>query len=97
MIDGIGREQIIYLGFSKDMLGKLGGSLPEASVLVLEEPDVIRKRDLRSPVPGLPLVSRIVECEYLVPSALDRMLAKGEYFIRAAAVVPGRIRGRGHG
>ena len=48
MIEGIGREQIVYFGFSKDLFGKLSPSLPAKSVLVVEEPDVVRKRDLRA-------------------------------------------------
>lgn len=87
MIDGIGHEQVLFFGFSANILGKLAGDLPDGSVLVVEEPDVVRKRDLHRLALSHPMVSRVVEREYQKDDELQRLLK--EEAPAALAVVPG--------
>ncbi|WNI14309.1 ATP-grasp domain-containing protein [Actinacidiphila sp. ITFR-21] len=88
MIDDIGREQILFFGFSANILSNLAGDLPPGSVLVVEEPDVVRKRDLHQLAKKFPAVSRVVPREYQRASELKLLL--GEDLVRGAvAVVPG--------
>lgn len=58
----------VLVGYSPVMLGKLDSMLPERSVLVLEEPAVVRARGLRAAVAGNRCVAELRE----VPSQDDQ-------------------------
>jgi biotin carboxylase len=78
---------ILMVGYSVGLLAGLAAVVPPGGVVVAEEPDVARVRALHQEVARIPLVSRLVECEYQVPGALTGFLdASG---LRPAAIVPG--------
>jgi biotin carboxylase len=69
----VGKEAILLIGFSAGMLPQLAEVLPARSVLVVEDPDVVRKRSLDANLADLPVVSRLIECPYQVPGALQEI------------------------
>lgn len=78
----------LMIGFSKGFLGQLRDPAP-ASVTVLEEPDVWRKRSLAEDLPRYPMVGDVLLAEYM---ERDDFLSAVERAHRArpfAAVVPG--------
>ncbi|MFL6139759.1 MAG: ATP-grasp domain-containing protein [Frankiaceae bacterium] len=44
---------------------------PDESVIFIEEPDIVRKRDLHAKVKGAALVRELIELEYQLPGAAD--------------------------
>ncbi|MFC0548664.1 ATP-grasp domain-containing protein [Kutzneria chonburiensis] len=77
---------IILVGFVA-ALGKLAEFLPEQSLIIVEEPDVVRKRDVRKHIAESKLVRELIEWEYQLPGAADTLLV-GRPDIAASAVVP---------
>ncbi len=81
-------------GYSAGLAARLDASLEPGSVLVVEEPDVVHRRDLHRTVTAV-CVGRIVECEYQLAGPLDTVLdtlpppravlTGVEYGVRAAA------------
>ena len=59
---------IILVGFVA-ALGKLAEFLPEQSLIIVEEPDVVRKRDVRKHIAESTLVRELIEWEYQLPGA----------------------------
>ncbi|MEV4659598.1 ATP-grasp domain-containing protein [Micromonospora sp. NPDC049301] len=86
----LSRDEMVMMGCALDLLRGLGDVLPAGSVVVVEEPDLIRRRDLERHCAALPFVSRLVEAEYqtgLDPAAL---LAREPGLAAARLVVPGQ-------
>ena len=83
----IGRDEILLIGFSINLLGRV--DLPPGTVVVIEEPDVIRKRDLRAKLADYPAVSSLLACPYQDHTELRRLLASEPSLRRPRAVVPG--------
>jgi biotin carboxylase len=77
---------IVLVGFV-NALAELSGFLPERSVVVVEEPDVVRKRGVRGIIADHPLVRELVEWEHQLPGAADEFLAARPDLL-AAAVIP---------
>ncbi|MFI9812674.1 ATP-grasp domain-containing protein [Saccharothrix variisporea] len=77
---------IILVGFV-NALAELSGFLPEGSVVLVEEPDVVRKRGVRAIVDSSPLVRELVEWEHQLPGAADAFFA-ARPDLHASAVVP---------
>jgi len=75
---------IILVGFVPPALPAIAAFQPEGSVIIVEEPDVVRKRDVRSTVDSSPLVSELIEWEYQLPGAADAL----QLSVEPAAVVP---------
>src|SRR2546423_1571575 len=89
MLSDLRREEVVLIGFSRILLTALAGALPPASVLVVDEPEVVAKRDLVTAAAAHPVVSRLVPAEYQRPGAAVRLL-DAEPILRAArAMVPG--------
>ena len=84
---GIGPEEILLIGFSTNLLGRV--DLPAGSVVVVEEPDVIRNRALPEKLSGFPAVSSLLACPYQDHAELRRLVASEPKFCRVRAVVPG--------
>lgn len=84
---GIGPEEILVIGFSTNLLGRV--DLPVGSVVVVEEPDVIRKRGLPEKLSAFPAVSSLLGCPYQDHAELRRLVASEPRFRRLRAVVPG--------
>ncbi|MBQ0900671.1 ATP-grasp domain-containing protein [Micromonospora sp. U21] len=86
----LSRDEMVMMGSALDLLRGLGDLLPAGSVVVVEEPDLIRRRDLERRCAALPFVSRLVAAEYqtgLDPAAL---LAREPGLAAARLVVPGQ-------
>jgi len=77
---------IILVGFVS-ALKVLAEFLPEKSLIIIEEPDVVRKRDVRGHIADSPLVRELIEWEYQLPGAADALLATRPD-LTASAVVP---------
>jgi biotin carboxylase len=97
MADPVTEEPILLIGYGAELLAGIAPAVPERSVLVVEEPEVARRRDLAAVVAGVPAVSRLVECPYQLPGALREYLTRSgtrgvtavipaiEYAVAAAA------------
>ncbi|MFD0786752.1 biotin carboxylase, partial [Micromonospora azadirachtae] len=72
----LGREQMIIVGASQGMLRWLADDLPAASVVLIEEPDVIRRRDIGRLATELPFISRVVPAEYQTGLDADALIAR---------------------
>ncbi|AUI60156.1 ATP-grasp domain-containing protein [Amycolatopsis sp. BJA-103] len=66
---------ILIVGFVTPVLMALTGAEPDGSVILVEEPDVIRKRDLRARLDGSPLVRELIGWEYASPGTADEFYA----------------------
>lgn len=78
---------VLIVGFSPVALRSLAELEGPASVILVEEPDVVRKRGVREAVAAAPVVAELVEWDYQVPGAADR-LAVQRPDLRPTAVVP---------
>lgn len=61
---------ILVVGFLRDVLRHLDGFLPAGSVVVVEEPDIVRSRRLLEMREDFPCVGEIVEAPYVQSDAL---------------------------
>jgi biotin carboxylase len=80
---------IVFVGYNAAYLRAIDGHVPAGSVVVLEEPDIIRKRDLAGAAGRFDSLDRIVPVRYQQSGAA---LGAGVEFAAArpvAAVVPG--------
>ncbi|WP_410566331.1 ATP-grasp domain-containing protein [Amycolatopsis sp. cmx-4-61] len=66
---------VLVVGFVTPVLQALTGVEPDGSVVLVEEPDVIRKRDLRARLAGSALVRALVEWEHTRPGSADEFHA----------------------
>lgn len=64
-------ETIIIVGYVAGAAGALAGVQPKGSVVWVEEPDVIRKRDARADLESSPYVREVVGAETWPPGAAD--------------------------
>lgn len=82
----VGPEEIVFFGATMKVMAALAKVLPDNAIVVVEEPDVVRKRDLRELPNRLPVVSRLIECEYLNQDELQRLLSNSCFSRFRAAV-----------
>ncbi|WP_410813095.1 ATP-grasp domain-containing protein [Micromonospora sp. 067-2] len=85
----LGRDEMVVLGSALDLLRGLGDLLPAGSVVVVEEPDLIRSRDLDRHCAALSFVSRLVAVEYQTGLDTAALLAREPELAAARLVVPG--------
>ncbi|WBB72347.1 ATP-grasp domain-containing protein [Micromonospora sp. WMMD1128] len=85
----LGREQLVVVGASLGSLRWFDEELPAGSVVLVEEPDVIRRRDLARFAEDLPLVGRLVAVEYQTGLDVDALLAREPGLAGARLVLPG--------
>lgn len=76
---------IIVVGFVPVALASLAEFRPERSVIVVEEPDVVRKRDVKAKIAEAPVVSELIEWEYQLAGAAD------EFFVTHAGLRPAAV------
>ena len=62
---------VILVGFVGAALPTLPNIQPDQSVIFVEEPDVVRKRDVRTKVAECPTVRELVEWEFHLPGKAD--------------------------
>lgn len=65
---------VIMVGFVSVALTSLAEFQPAGSVIVVDEPDVVRKRDARRKVADFAVVRELVEWEYQLPGAADEFV-----------------------
>ncbi|OKI89363.1 ATP-grasp domain-containing protein [Micromonospora sp. CB01531] len=85
----LGRDEMVVIGASLGSLRWFDQELPAGSVVVVEEPDVIRRRGLERLTAELPLVSRLVPAAYQTGLDVDALLAREPGLASARLVVPG--------
>ncbi|KDN18728.1 ATP-grasp domain-containing protein [Amycolatopsis rifamycinica] len=66
---------VLVVGFVTPVITALTGVEPDGSVVLVEEPDVVRKRDLRARLAGSALVRDLIEWEHARPGAADEFHA----------------------
>lgn len=81
--------QVLFVGYNAAYLRAIDGSVPSGSVVVIEEPDIIRKRELQDAAAAFDCLDRIVPAAYqqsdrALDLAVDLSAAR-----QVAAVVPG--------
>ncbi|MGW3810427.1 ATP-grasp domain-containing protein, partial [Micromonospora sp. NPDC005113] len=86
----LSRDEMVMVGFALDLLRGLGDLLPAGSVVVVEEPDLIRRRDVERRCAALPFVSRVVAAEYQTGLDAAALLAREPGLTAARLVVPGQ-------
>ncbi|KAB1942507.1 ATP-grasp domain-containing protein [Micromonospora sp. ALFpr18c] len=86
----LGRDELVMIGAALDLLRGLGEVLPDGSVVVVEEPDLIRSRDLERHCAALPYVSRVVAAEYQTGLDARCLLAREPTLAAARLVAPGQ-------
>ncbi|MFC4021344.1 ATP-grasp domain-containing protein [Micromonospora sp. GCM10011542] len=87
----VGRGEMVMVGFAADLLRSLGEQLSPGSVVVVEEPDLIQRRDLARH--RLPVISRLVAAEYQTGLDPVALLAREPGLAAARLVVPGQEHG----
>ncbi|MER6596606.1 biotin carboxylase, partial [Micromonospora purpureochromogenes] len=85
----LGRDELILIGAALGMLRWLDEQLPPGAVVLVEEPDVIHRRDVAALAADLPVVSRVVPAEYQTGLDVDALLAREPGLAAARLVVPG--------
>lgn len=85
----LGREQLVVIGGSFGSLRWFDQELPPGSVVLVEEPDVIRRRGLDRFVAGLSMVARLVPAEYQTGFDADALLAREPGLAGTRLVLPG--------
>lgn len=82
-------REILMVGFSVNLLKGLRGWLPAGSIVVVEEPDVSRKRNLAALAEQFPEVADVLECRYQDDPELEAFLEAAPGLGVVRAVVPG--------
>lgn len=80
-------QPVIMVGFVPVALESLARFQPDRSVIVVEEPDVVRKRDARQKLADVAVVRELIEWEYQLPGAADEFV-NAHPGLRPAAVAP---------
>jgi biotin carboxylase len=78
---------VILIGFSRAWLNALERFQPEKSLVFIEEPDVVRKRDVPSEAADSKALRELIEWEYQLEGAADAFYHRHRE-LRPAAVVP---------
>jgi biotin carboxylase len=78
---------VIMVGFVSVALPSVAAFQDDRTVIVIEEPDVVRKRRARATVEASPIARQLIEWEYQLEGAAERFLQRYPG-IRPAAVAP---------
>ncbi|MEU9268505.1 ATP-grasp domain-containing protein [Streptomyces sp. NPDC048251] len=81
--------QVVFVGYNAAYLRAIDGSLPSGSVVVIEEPDIIRKRRLQDAAARFDCLDRIVPAGYQQSAEALDLAAELTAARPVAAVVPG--------
>ncbi|MEU6273003.1 ATP-grasp domain-containing protein [Streptomyces populi] len=81
--------QVVFVGYNAAYLRAIDGSVPSGSVVVIEEPDIIRKRELRDAAARFDCLDRIVPASYQQSAEALDLAAELTATRPVAAVVPG--------
>jgi len=78
----VSERPVIVVGFVPAALASLAEFRPDGSVILIEEPDVVRKRGIRAATGDAAVVRELIEWEYQSPGAAD------EFFVRHGGMRP---------
>jgi biotin carboxylase len=78
---------VVVVGFVAAALPSLARFQPEHSVIFVEEPDVVRKREVRAKIADSPVVRELVEWEYHLAGRADEFV-NAHPDLDPAAIVP---------
>ncbi|MFF3208507.1 ATP-grasp domain-containing protein [Streptomyces sp. NPDC002962] len=81
--------QVVFVGYNAAYLRAIDGSVPGGSVVVIEEPDIIRKRRLQDAATRFDCLDRIVPAGYQQSAEALDLAAELTAARPVAAVVPG--------
>ncbi|MFE7928002.1 ATP-grasp domain-containing protein [Streptomyces sp. NPDC057456] len=81
--------QVVFVGYNAAYLRAIDGSVPSGSVVVIEEPDIIRKRGLQDAAARFDCLDRIVPAGYQQSAEALDLAAELTAARPVAAVVPG--------
>ncbi|MER5200589.1 ATP-grasp domain-containing protein [Streptomyces sp. NPDC002755] len=81
--------QVVFVGYNAAYLRAIDGSVPNGSVVVIEEPDIIRKRELQDAAARFGCLDRIVPASYQQSAGALDLAAELTATRPVAAVVPG--------
>ncbi|MFF3934569.1 ATP-grasp domain-containing protein [Streptomyces phaeofaciens] len=81
--------QVVFVGYNAAYLRAIDGSVPSGSVVVIEEPDIIRKRELQDAAARFDCLDRIVPASYQQSAGALDLAAELTAARPVAAVVPG--------
>jgi biotin carboxylase len=84
--DGSGGP-VVLVGYAGAVLATLAKLFPERSLIFIEEPDVIRKRDVRAATAGSTAMRELIEWEYQLEGAADSFYHRHRD-LQPGAVVP---------
>ncbi|HEY0641699.1 MAG TPA: ATP-grasp domain-containing protein [Pseudonocardiaceae bacterium] len=85
--DGGADAPVILVGFSGAWLAALAKFQPEHTIILVEEPDVVRKRTLREAAAESVILRELIEWEFHLDAAADCFFQRHRH-LRPAAVVP---------
>lgn len=63
---------LLVVGFTPSVLSEFGRFLPDDGLVLVEEPDSVRKRDVRAAVGSARVCRELIEDEFLLPGGADR-------------------------
>ncbi len=81
--------QVLFVGYNAAYLRAIDGRIPSKSVVVIEEPDIIRKRELHNAPSGIDCLDRIVPARYQQSTEAIDVAVELATTRPVAAVVPG--------
>ncbi|MEU9138940.1 ATP-grasp domain-containing protein [Streptomyces sp. NPDC048404] len=81
--------QVVFIGYNAAYLRAIDGRVPSRSVVVIEEPDIIRKRELGEAAARFDCLDRIVPASYQQSTEALDLAAELTASRTVAAVVPG--------
>ncbi|MFI1719495.1 ATP-grasp domain-containing protein [Streptomyces sp. NPDC020489] len=81
--------QVVFVGYNAAYLRAIDTSVPSGSVMVIEEPDIIRKRELHDAADRFDCLDRIVPASYQQSTEALDLAAELTAVRPVAAVVPG--------
>ncbi|HET8682684.1 MAG TPA: ATP-grasp domain-containing protein [Micromonosporaceae bacterium] len=100
---------VLLVGYSPTLLAEFGRFLPDGGLVVLEEPDAVRKRGARAVAEPAAVCRELIEEEFLLPGGADRfyvarpdldpvaVIPAHEYAVPAAARIAERYGAPGAG
>ena len=80
-------QPLVIVGFAPAALTSLAEFQPDRSVIVIEEPDVVRKRHVDAAIARSSVVRELIPWEYQLPGAADAFV-NAHPTLRPAAVAP---------
>jgi biotin carboxylase len=82
-----GEGVVLIVGYALPLLDALAVSLPEKSVVIIDEPDVLRKRNAEAAVRDSPMLHELIGWEYMREAAADCFYHRFRA-LRPIAVIP---------